>query len=917
MAKPILRRLAVLIPALVLALVAIGLGAVSFDGKVESFQTIGFTADAAGGGLLVTEVEEPGTGLAAGDQILLVNGAQVAELSEVRGSLTDRAISALVVLRDGQLLEVVYERPRLAIDWPYVILALIAVGYLLIGLFTLIRDRRGATLLFYFWCLASAMLYLLSPTAPFDGFDRAIFLVDELARLLLAPLTLHLFYIFPRPIARRSVWDRLTPFLYLPAALLATLQLDLALFGGRFLFDGTVTGGSLATLDRLELVHLLAFVVAAIAVLAQRLRKSSQWEQHRQASWMALGLAAGYLPFLLLYVASLALDLEWPALLTTLAVLPLAIVPVTFAWAILRYRRWDIGVIVRDTVSLSLTLLIGVIGFSLANLTINRAIPEDLAATQNLLSFATGLAIAGLMLPTRRRIGSSIERLQYRDSYRKRRALRELGEELLHERRLDHLSTSLLEQIRDCLDIDKVNLLFAENGQLLPAFAQPGLPGALLEEGLDPELWERDVVTLSGIGLPDSVRSTEQHLFSLGYRYGFPMTVRDAPIGVVLAGYKSNGAPLSSDDVDLVRNVLNQAALAFENARLLDEVHDRLDEVDRLRQHNRQIIESSPAGIAVLDASGRITSTNHALAELTGRDETELVGASLTEVLAIDRLPEPGSGIVELSFTDEAGRERYLQLSASKLPAPEGADGRVLVVQDVSQRVAMEHELEEKERLAALGMLAAGVAHEVNTPITGISSYAQMLLAETPEGDPRRELLKKVERQTFRAASIVNNLLEFSRDRKREVRPVALTPLVDECLQNLQERIADKAVVVTWEPPADEIIVKGNDGELLQVLTNLTVNALDAVPAQDGALDLRLVADGRWARIEVEDNGSGIPPERLEKIFQPFYSTKLSKGGTGLGLSISYNIVRRHEGEMRVVSDPGRGTVFTVELPAS
>jgi signal transduction histidine kinase len=235
-------------------------------------------------------------------------------------------------------------------------------------------------------------------------------------------------------------------------------------------------------------------------------------------------------------------------------------------------------------------------------------------------------------------------------------------------------------------------------------------------------------------------------------------------------------------------------------------------------------------------------------------------------------------------------------------------------VQDISERKAMEHALEERDRLAALGVLAAGIAHEVNTPITGISSYAQMLLADTPQEDPHYGLLKKVEKQTFRAARIVNNLLDFARQPSGERAPVALAPLLNECLILLKERLHAKNVRLEWQPPEDDIRVQGNTGELQQVFTNLVVNAVDALE-EGGELRVHLEADDRWVWASIEDDGPGIAMQDLDKIFQPFYSTKLSKGGTGLGLSISYNIVRRHNGEIRVVSQRGEGSRFIVELP--
>src|SRR5262249_2667247 len=155
---------------------------------------------------------------------------------------------------------------------------------------------------------------------------------------------------------------------------------------------------------------------------------------------------------------------------------------------------------------------------------------------------------------------------------------------------------------------------------------------------------------------------------------------------------------------------------------------------------------------------------------------------------------------------------------------------------------------------------AAGVAHEVNTPITGISSYAQMLLSDTAENDPRYEILKKVERQTFRAARIVNNLLEFARDKSGERRPVALAPGGGEAIELLGDRLSRRGIAVDFRRPEGEVVVLGCDGELQQVFTNLVANAADAMAEQGGHLTVTLESDAARARVAVADTGPGIPP---------------------------------------------------------
>ncbi|HVT57814.1 MAG TPA: ATP-binding protein [Thermoanaerobaculia bacterium] len=972
---------------LVLAVAAVVLGGLSVHRKVAAFQPVGFQGGPSGGLTRVDRVLDRGTGLAPGDLILLVDGSEAAGDLALGSRLRSRPESELAVLRGGQVVRLQYHRPPLAPDYSYLILALIGGAYLLIGLFTLIRQRGAEGFLFCLWCMTSALLYLLTPVPPLDFEFRLVFAGDQLARIFLPPLTLHLLLIFPSPLPAVSTRRRrAVAFLYLPAAVLLALQLDLMLANGRFLF-GRPSESALRALDSVELIHLVGYALLAVAILVYRLLRDPGWEQRRQLHWVVFGVAGGYLPFFLLYVVPWVLQLPLPELLRAIAVLPLALVPLCFAYAILRYKLWDIEVIARDIVSGTLTLLLGVIGFSLVNLAITRGISQELALVRNLLSFAAGLGIAGLLVPTRNSLSAALERLQYRGTFGKRRALLGLGRDLLHERDLGRLCTSLLDRLESGMDLERANLYLAQGEQLFAAhheellpeatWAQtpvpagtsssslggfelplgptmPLAPPALLAESpaarflprslplraFSAEFWRANVVRLDGVRLPGEPASPLQRLFIAGYRYAFPLTVRGREVGLVLASHKRELVPLNSEDLELIRHLLNQAALAIENAQLVGQLHVQLEEVQRLQSYSHGIFESSPGGIAVLDRGHRVLSANPAFAALVGRPRESLIGSPIAAVLPVAPLPPPGEAPLEVSFCDSSGKERYLQLSLAEFAAASGTPGAareplfILLAHDVSERVTMENALKEKERLAALGMLAAGVAHEVNTPITGISSYAQMLLAETPESDPRYSILKKVERQTFRAARIVNNLLEFARNRQSERRPLAIEPLLHECVDLLAERLEHRPIELCWDTPqrppaaaggggdrdrartAEPILVMGSDGELQQVFTNLLGNALDAMAnLERGRLGIGLHATETTVVVRIEDSGPGIPPEKIDTIFQPFFSTKLHRGGTGLGLAISHDIVKRHGGRVRVESAPGNGACFEVELP--
>ena len=249
-------------------------------------------------------------------------------------------------------------------------------------------------------------------------------------------------------------------------------------------------------------------------------------------------------------------------------------------------------------------------------------------------------------------------------------------------------------------------------------------------------------------------------------------------------------------------------------------------------------------------------------------------------------------------------------------PAGDAAIGTILLIEDVTQRVRLEEQLQISEKMASIGLLAAGVAHEVNTPLTGISSFTQMLLDGADPSDPRTGLLEKIERQTFRAAKIVNGLLSLSRPGASGSDPtrVDLNAVLTDVFSLLEHQFEVARIKVRRELSESPVPVLGIEHQLQQVFLNLFLNARDAMPS-GGWLTVATRIDGDRVVAEVADTGSGIHPEHLSRIYDPFFTTKAIGRGTGLGLSIAYGIVHEHGGHVRCDSVPAQGTRFTLTLP--
>ncbi|MFQ5899520.1 MAG: ATP-binding protein [Candidatus Methylomirabilia bacterium] len=382
----------------------------------------------------------------------------------------------------------------------------------------------------------------------------------------------------------------------------------------------------------------------------------------------------------------------------------------------------------------------------------------------------------------------------------------------------------------------------------------------------------------------------------------------------------------------LLGTAIGVGALAEVEHRERLEVSRLGHEIQAREAFIRNVVESVRDGLVALDRQGRVIAWNRAMVERYDVKPDEVLGQGLLDHfpnLKRAGLAEPIErllrGAIE-EFTLEAveyetakkGRV-FLNLKGSLLRENATPSGAVILVEDITEKVALERSARQAEKLAALGTLAAGLAHELNNPIGVISSRIELMLQEAEgHGLPPqiRDDLEVLRRHSQRVARIGRGLLSFGRQSPGERLPVDLNHIVEETLLLVEKQMVREGIRIRTELDRTLPPLLGDANALQQVVLNLLTNAREAM-GRDGEVRIEAgVVPGRpgSVRLMVADTGPGISPEELPKIFDPFYTTKAE--GTGLGLSVSYGIVRDHQGSVDVHSEPGKGTTFILTFPA-
>lgn len=838
-----------------------------------------------------------------------------------------------------------------------IFLTFVGIIWLGVGIFVLFKQGSHAPFVLHFAivCLAAYVFHVYHPINLGQDLDEGVRLLDDMAFAFFVPLFLHFCLRYP---VRSEVFDKApwkTYLLYAPAFVFTLVNLFFSLapvlpFGDTFapaLANFADQFQLFQNLNQALLAHFVVGISAGACVLLWRFLKNRQTIVRQRLKWAVWGTLAAVTPILIFQIAKgFVPSLSEDYVTTALTTLPLALIPFSFGHSVVRYRLMDVDIVVRRALvyamtTLAIAMMIGAVALGLVFLAVGNNLSTTEITLRALIAIVAMAAIVMLSEPLKKFLQERADRFFYGERYDMRRGLLDFGRTLSATTALEPLLNALTERLRQVLDVEKVAVFIEIEGDSedYKIAKSIGL-NKNYKVPKDFRVMIRQKSAARGIVRADELELAENEssngdgkkIVRQELHYFVPCVARGKMVAVMGLGRASDGSLLSSEDLDILQTVSGYVAVAIENSLLYQDQEKRTEELELLKDFNESIVESVNVGLLAVDENGRITRCNSTFEEMLGLSREQTIGKLVEEIFdesfALNLENILGQtrwhlteirNAYKLYTTSCDGKSLILNVAIAPLRSVSANQtGAIVVLENVTSRIKLEETLQQSEKLSSIGLLAAGVAHEVNTPLTGVSSYTQMLLGMIPETDPKHALLLKVQKQTDRASNIAGNLLNFSRvGSTTDFSEIDINKLLDDTLQLLEPQLRKSQIEVVREYTENPPTVAGNAGKLQQVFTNIIINARDSM-LSGGALTLTTgIAGEDEIFVKVSDTGEGISAENLPKIYDPFFTTKGVGTGTGLGLAVSYGIVQEHTGSIEVESELGKGTTFRLVFPVA
>jgi two-component system NtrC family sensor kinase len=854
-----------------------------------------------------------------GDILLAVNKYSIASLIDLQRSIAGRNYCRYEIERQGILKNVGVDIDPVFTPFFYYLLVFVGILTILLTLGILNVYVKQATLfpppqIFFALSLTLSGFLIFSPAGDYGASDFFFLALDTLCYVFFPAVLLQ--YSLQYPLRTRAFKKFGLRFrnlvIYLPP--LAFLAINLYfILQNLFAPDPEILVTAINHFRLLAQRYFAVYVVLAWASIAVSSLTLIIKKGQRRYLFPLGGISLGFLSLLLLNF-SRQTPIAPAGIGAYLSLFFLPLLPLSLVYFLAPRRVTDVENIIKKTLSVS-SLFIFIFG---AYLFLGLNIEQN-----KLLGIFWSLAavlMAGLLFkPLESTIQRFFERLFYRETFNFKRKLKELEGSISAQRDLSSLSQNFLEIISRGFQLQAASLLIHYRNNMF--YSLPGRSRLFLTRNFLGALEGQEHLVFLSDQEFNTKFPRDQAAMPASKLFQFlPLRIGARLVGIVAMGRKTDHTYLNAEDWELMASIAAPLALSVENAFLYSRLEEQLAELNLLKEFNENIIENINLGIMVVSRLNLVQTWNSFMEDRfqIGREKALHRRAALVlgrEVWSAIQAGQAGPHALRNVKVTLREADTFFDVYVSPLKDVAGSvSGRIFVFEDVSEKNRIQNQLITSEKLASLGLLSAGIAHEINTPLTGISSYCQFLL-DNPKGAENLELIGKMQDQVLRVNKIIRTLLDFSRQKGQQALPVDLNKVIDESLALVEHKLKKKNIAFRKETEFTESF-PGFPTRLQQLFINLFINAIDAID-HEGWISVSGEETADRVTVRFKDNGHGISEKELEKIFDPFFTTKEIGQGTGLGLAIVYNIVKEHYGDIEVHSKLGRGTTFIISFPLS
>lgn len=846
------------------------MGFLSFQRKVENWTPLGFYIEDKEKGPTIVQVEAGSIaeeiGLKTKDILIEINGIKGNSSFLKKIILSNKKGSRILILRGNKILTFNYKPPQEKIDTDYLIFSFIGSVFFIIGLITYFKEPNNLNFLFSFIMIFSFTLFSVVPSGKINDLWRTLYAFKILISFLLFPLLINFFLYFPRLIFLKRIKYLWT--IYIPGILLFLLFLDGFLLGGRFI----IKEEKVSYILQLKFIYYIIYSTVLIFLVIYQWARPKKVYQWKRWLWAISGIF-GLLPYLFFEIIYKELGFESGIPLWALAIF-LVLLPLSFSTALSGWKLENLPTYFLNTLYFLLTLFFGLFLYIFFNAFLLKVFQEKLKTSQNFILFISGFLIALILYLSRKKIFFLSDKFFGTKRTEIQEKISSFAQEMAFYKNPDKLLSDLFAILKTLFALNYVNFYYYKEGKW--------------------KIFQKDDL------LPEEVEGEDFPLLNYRFRT-LNLSIKNTKLGALILGEKEGEIPLSQWEISLIKNLLTPLSFYFQNLTLIWELEKKYEELSYSQKFLETIFSSSPLGLIVLNKKGEIIRCNPAGKSILNLEE----GENFFNIFPKMR---------NLSFEGQILNRgsKTLLLNLALLSERDGESDYIVFVNDLTEKVNLQEALKEKEKMAVLGQFSSMLAHELNTPLTAICSYSQILLKKLKEGSEEYKKFLYIYRESFHMSQLINTLLEFSRSERVNFQISSIKDIIKNSIFILSPVLEEKNFKIEIREDKD-FYVKTDPILLGQALFNLIKNSCEAVNYK-GKVELYYEKKGDNIIIFIEDDGPGIEEEIKDKIFEPFFSTKLGRG-TGLGLTITYAIIKGIGGNLYFKKKEGKGTIACMEIP--